>query len=839
MSTLKPVSPQDFSEIRWRGHWVWVPEEQPKVTSMFGGEPAGGRPESHGLFRKTFHLDRVPERAPARITADSRYVLFVNGHEVFRGPSRSQPRRQMYDLFDLAPYLKTGDNVIAVHVKYFGTTKSAWMPAVPNGTLGKTGVLAFEVDLGSQWLVSDETWKARKSDAWSAEFDPDAVFVTAGVPVEFFDASKAAPNWHAAKFDDGDWSRANVIRAVYLGTNGHSQPPTDPYGPLFPRTIAKLEGARVLPTRITLEQVQAAPNLTTQNPAQRVEDSALNHAAASSQHAAALPAEVVIPANGHARIVIDMGRIVAGFVQFSMRAPVGTVLDFGYVEDPIKSRSFFGAHGGSRYIARGENDEHGVFDPKGFRYAYVLIHGSASSVTLNNFAVQEYLYPWQAGASFECSDAALNRLYRAGIRTVQLNSWDSFIDCPTREQRSWVGDSVVHQMVHLATNADWRLAWHYLALGNSPRPDGILPMSVAGDVEFNAGFTIPDWSLHWVHGVYNLYCFAGDADKVKEFMPTIERVLRWYVPFQTQSGVLKDVVEWNLVDWSSLYTEDHSAILTAHWARSLREFAEMAAWLGENASQRWAEKLYTKAKSGFDIFWDEARGTYVDHVKDGVQQRAINQLAGALAIVSGLARAQRWPRIINAITDAKKLVVRSWAAGIGNPNATPEEMQARMAQQMQGIYEADWDVENEIVISEPFMSYVVHDAVAQAGMADHLPELYTRWLDFLVDGFDTIGENWGTGTHVHGWSCTPTKDLIFYTLGVTPAEPGYAKARIAPRLGRLAWAKGSVPTPHGLISVEANADSVTIDSPVPIVLDIAGQAPRSFPAGKHTHAIHP
>ena len=78
-----------------------------------------------------------------------------------------------------------------------------------------------------------------------------------------------------------------------------------------------------------------------------------------------------------------------------------------------------------------------------------------------------------------------------------------------------------------------------------------------------------------------------------------------------------------------------------------------------------------------------------------------------------------------------------------------------------------------------------------------------RWSQFLADGYDTIGECWGYGTHVHGWSCTPTKDLVFYTLGVTPAEPGYTAARIAPRLGRLAWAKGKVPTPHGLINVEA------------------------------------
>ena len=40
-------------------------------------------------------------------------------------------------------------------------------------------------------------------------------------------------------------------------------------------------------------------------------------------------------------------------------------------------------------------------------------------------------------------------------------------------------------------------------------------------------------------------------------MPTVERVLRWYAPYQTSGGVLKDVTEWNLVDWSSVSSRGH------------------------------------------------------------------------------------------------------------------------------------------------------------------------------------------------------------------------------------------------------------------------------------------
>lgn len=828
MST--PITPRDFPEIRWRGHWIWVPEEPVQPSRPFAANGNSSGKESHGLFRKTFRLEQVPDRAPARVTADSRYALVVNGQEVFRGPIRSQPRRLYYDLFDLAPYLRPGQNVIAVYVKYYGLPNAYWMPAPANMTLGKTGVLVFEANLGEAgWLVSDDTWKARKAKAWSDEWRSGLTNpVGGGIPVEVFDARRFPDRWRDADFDDGDWGAAQLVPAMHIGGFARTQPPTDPYGPLFPRPIARLGGELRRPASVRIEILAGQVDSAIGSPVRRVE-AAINLPVSATSLANTLPLTVDVSAGGAVRLVVDMGRIVSGHVEFEIDGPAGIVLDLSYVEEPItRAVGAFGTHAGTRYIARGERDRFQAFDSNGFRYAYVLVHGVPGRVTLKHFAVQEHLYPWQPGADFTCGDEELNRIFRAGIRTVQLNSHDAFLDCPTREQRAWVGDGVVHQMVHLATNCEWRLAWHYLTLGNSPRSDGMLPMSVAGDIEMGGGLTIPDWALHWVHGVYNCYRFSGDRDTIKSLLPTAERVLRWYAPYQTSSGVLKDVVEWNLVDWSSVSTEDTSSLLTALWARGLREFAEMAAWLEERSSQRWAEERYEKVRAGFEVFWDEARGSYVDHVKGGERRPEMSQIAGALAIVSGLAPEARWRRIVDTITDPTRLVVRSWTGG-GEGDYSLQKMQ----KQFQGIYEIDWDAEQQIVLAEPFMSYVVHDAVALAGRGDRLPDLYRRWSEFLANGYDTIGECWGWGTHVHGWSCTPTRDMIFYTLGVTPAEPGYGRARVAPRLGRLSWARGSVPTPYGLISVAVTAESVTVDSPVPFILDLDGRPSRPLPPGRH------
>lgn len=820
------VTPNDFSEIRWRGHWVWVPEEPIKPIGFLGATINPKAPEAHGLFRRQISLENVPERVPARITADSRYLLFVNGQEVSRGPIRSQPRRLHYDLLDLAGYLRPGENVIAVYVKYYGTSRSFWMPVTPNLTLGRSGVMVFEANLGAAgWLVSDASWKAHKSEAWDNLAKGDDL-ASSGIPIELFDARRFPNDWLNPDFDDSAWGQAQPVPAMHIGGFARTQPPSDPYGPLFPRPIAALTGDVRHPAHIQVNTLSGAIDPSDPSPVRRVAASLALPMTGTTQ-SAVLPLQVEADDTHVSRLEIDMGRVVSGLVTFEIEAAAGLTLELSYLEDALSdSPRLIQSHSGSRYTARGSNDRFQTFESYGLRYAYMLANGP---FTLRSFAVHERLYPWQAGASFSCSDAELNRIYTAGVRTVQLNSHDAFIDCPTREQRAWVGDGVVHQMVHLATNCDWRLAWRYLELGNSPRSDGILPMSVVGDIEADGGFTIPDWALNWIHGVYNAYCFNGDRSQIKALLPTVERVLRWYLPYQSSSGVLKDVVEWNLIDWSSVSVADTSALLTALWARGLREYAEMAGWLEEHSSQQWASQIYESIKAGFEVFWNEQRGSYVDHVVDGVQQPEMSQLAGALAIVSGLAPAARWQRIIERITDPTRLVIRSWTGGDQG-----EYAMEKLQKQLQGIYEPDWDVEQQVVIAQPFMSYTVHDAVAQAGMADRLPALYRRWSSFLVDGYDTIGEGWGWGTHVHGWSCTPTRDMLFYTLGITPAAPGYTAARIAPRLGSLSWAKGRVPTPHGLISVEVDQHGIQIDTPIPVRVELEGREAQELAPGRHS-----
>ncbi|VFA91132.1 Bacterial alpha-L-rhamnosidase [Nocardia farcinica] len=808
--------------ISWRGQWIGHPDEveAPAMYSQLSHAVKSG-PVRY-LFRREFELDDVPAEAWARLTADSRYLLLVNGEPVGRGPVRAQPRRLHYDDYDLAPYLRRGANAVAVLVTYYGEANSIWQPAAPNATLGGHAVLVLEASIGERELVTDESWRVRELAGWGIA--PLVGFHD--VPVEVFDARRVDQDW-VRRAVDAEWAVAAVVRAGHPGALARSRPPTDPYGALSPRPIGPLGGRTAAPVRHWLS-AEAGFDMIADHPVAQVGKFFAAFPDLDRTEVAAAVRFAATP--GAVRLVsVDFGRIVCGFVGFDLAAPRDTRVDLLFQEkavDPAVPRTIANITG-ARYIARGSADSFRAIEISGLRHIHFLVTpGGAGEITLSGIQVREHLYPIRGEAYFASSDLELDALYEAGRRTVTLNAADAYTDCPTREQRAWVGDGVVHQMVHLSTSTDWSLARWYLELADSPRSDGMLPKSVVGEMEYNGGATIPDWALNWIHGVYNWYRYSGDPDFLRARLPTVERVLRWYLPYRTESGVLTDVPEWNLVDWSAIFVTGTSSILTALWARGLREYACMSEYLDNRGNAEWARNLLSETAAGFEMFWDGDRGTYVDHVLDGVVQPAASQLAGAVAIVSGLAPRERWGSIADWITDPKRLVIRSWIGGDGGYD------DRKIADHMRGVQEITWDVHTQVVRAEPFGSYLVHDALAACGRAADVVHALRDWSVFLAGGYDTFGECWGWGTPAHGWSSTPTRDLVWYLLGVQPDLPGFASAVVAPAFGVVDEFRGAAPTSHGLLHVAVAGNSAVVDSPVPFSFRSPDGSVSAHPAGR-------
>jgi hypothetical protein len=392
-------------------------------------------------------------------------------------------------------------------------------------------------------------------------------------------------------------------------------------------------------------------------------------------------------------------------------------------------------------------------------------------------------------------------------------------------------------MVDLATSPDWRLARRHVALAASLRPDGMFPMAVAGDFEAADSTFIPDWPLHWVHALHALQRYTGDRELVARLLAPAECLLRWFLPFQERSGLLADVTGWVLIDWSAVSVAGTCAALNALYARALREFAEMAAWLDDHGRADWARRVHGAIRDGFDAFWDEARGIYVDHLLRGVAQRPTSEHANAAALCAGLVPEERVPRVAAALLDRARLVRASWL--LPGRTSAPEDgdMYGGAATLLTGPPPPWWDVEHQIVAAQPFFRYVVHEALTHVGRAAALPTLCRDWGELLERCGTTLSETWFGGSRCHGWSATPTRDLIVSTLGIAPAQPGFVRARIAPQLGDLEWASGAAPTPHGWISIEATRERIEVESPVPLDVHLpSGDVVRRAP-GRHRLAL--
>src|SRR5580698_6821506 len=87
--------------MSWNASWIWLPV-QSQMDNLYV------------YARKEFDCATVPKSAPAKVSASQLYKLYVNGRYVGRGPNPADPSYYYYDVHDLAPYLVTGRNVIAL-----------------------------------------------------------------------------------------------------------------------------------------------------------------------------------------------------------------------------------------------------------------------------------------------------------------------------------------------------------------------------------------------------------------------------------------------------------------------------------------------------------------------------------------------------------------------------------------------------------------------------------------------------------------------------------------------------------------------------------------------------
>ena len=134
----------------WEARWIWCEQ------------PTEGK-HDFVYFRKNFQLKSNSKPAYVYVTAEREYELWINGCFLGRGPVLSDPCFKRYDTYEVAKYLTEGTNCLSAIVYHDCTRFRMTSNAEARGFLCQ-----MDID-GKAVVVTDETWLAKRSEAWRGE----------------------------------------------------------------------------------------------------------------------------------------------------------------------------------------------------------------------------------------------------------------------------------------------------------------------------------------------------------------------------------------------------------------------------------------------------------------------------------------------------------------------------------------------------------------------------------------------------------------------------------------------------------------------------------------------
>jgi hypothetical protein len=747
------------------------------------------------LFRTSLTLAEAPEQAPIEITVDGRYVLFVNGVQIGRGPVRCSPLAQRYDTHDIAALLRTGRNIVAVLVHTYGvdtafheTVKGMWQPTFGEGGLWVDGPV----------VDTRRPWRCLQTNAWA----PDTPRVNHSLGfIEAMDANRLPADWTAIDFDDSAWDETRPLIARGGGPEStYGGLVVRPFPILVPRGVPQLEEAPVFAERIVWMRGQVSqPELAIEN---RIYDEVLTplppgavDAPENLLRADTAPTVVVTTDGLDTTITLDFGRIFTGHPMIELEALGGEMIEIACAERlpgewepaglaPDARITPFRVLGNDahlcRYTARPGAQRFERFEWCAIRYMQIVVRNAPRGLVIRRLGATASHYPVTERGRFSCSDPMLTKLWTLGAYTLRQCMHDAWEDCPSREQRQWLGDVTVENLAAWAAFGDSAApltAKFLVQVAESQRPDGLTQMFAPGDHKEN-GNLIPDWTLQWILSARDHWELTADQATIETIWPSVQKALAWFERLCGPRGLIVDMPYWHFMDWAGLGRQGEAAAINAQFAGALRAAAVLALVVGfERAAVAYAARADAIITALDASHWDERRGAWVDMVSPatGQQDQRISQHANAAMALWGDPSADRVARALARVTDPAR-ETRTPAPPVV-PVGTP------------------LDEAHGVVMANTFYGHFVGEALARHGLrAQALNQIRRRFGPMLEAGATTLWEAMSPYASLcHGFSASPTWFLSRHVLGVSPATPGFGRVRISPDLADLDHAEGVVP----------------------------------------------
>ena len=819
----------------WSGRFVWYGDERYPFHRFL-------------MARRGFRLPAAPRRARLAITAEDRYVLYVNGTYLGRGPARSDPRWKSYDTYDVSAVLQPGRNAIAVLAYHYGCQNNYSRDA----RAGLFVQLDAEAGDGTRTTIgTDGQWRVRPAQGWRR--DVGLVSVTVGV-TEVYDARADPPDWYATGFDDDAWEPAQVI-AEQMASWAYLEPRQTPMLQEVDEHPARVvEQGEIIELSRMAADVQVPERLAVEPhlPLQHARIDRPGNALAAGGEPALLQRCSYRPGDDPRQgvrspyLIFDFGRQVFGFPRLHLDGPAGAVVEMTYGPVLVAGRIMPMANQlryGDRYLMRAGAQVWQTFEYKQFRYLQVVVRGTDQPVRLHAAGVRAYRYPAERTGSFACSDPVLNALWQASIDTVDLHMEDGLVCDAARERRFWPGAGALGLYAVWAAYGDVALTdWHLRLTARGQLGDGLLRAWYPGTegryrgeqtadpltaTVFDDPKNYPTETLYFtiIAGDHQRYLGGSDAKRrlAAELYPRLIRAAGWFERQRDADGVLYQLPKEIFIDWMPHDMRGASFTLNVLYARFLAVLGDLAESLEEpDEAASWRAQAGRLREHLRASHWDDRRGLFVDSVFAGERSRTVSELSNGMALVFGVADERQTARIVAHLEQPPEDLLRTTPlilffvleglAAAGRTDLAVRIMRERYAPMMAATDAPTmWESWSMFVRERGAMARAESRFTTEPQFAS--PNPYSGELTGLV----------------HSSSVAPAWTLSRHVLGILPAGAGFARCRIAPpAVPDLRWARGVLPAARGPIGVrwQRRDAALTLQVDLPDGLDTEVVLPR-------------
>ncbi|WP_165822442.1 alpha-L-rhamnosidase C-terminal domain-containing protein [Paenibacillus montanisoli] len=790
----------------WRAKWIWLPENVGSADAS-----------SHDIvyFRRSFH---VPEGKACRlsidVSADSRYRLLLNGESVSVGPCKGDGSAYFYETIDLSYRLRSGNNVLAAKVVHFpyvmnsrnavSSPASVWRSDrgafLLNGELEDSdGSVIEPLHTGSgSWLALRDR---------SVRYQKETFTLFVGGP-ETVDGALVPHGWERAGFDDGGWSAAETVSDTHDGMWGAQMP-----WQLTARTIPALyeterKFRRIMRSGVVRGGVETVRNEVNEEPFSGVGVDLSEYAVSAGEtHWFELDAGALSTGYLQLRLAGGSGsevRLLCSECYEYPSAPGGK-RDKGIRDEWKEGKALYGP--ADIYAAAGTgvagNPEY--YEPfwfRGFRFVRLEVTAKSDPLTVIGLTYRDTGYPLEVTGHFACSDESFSPLWDISLNTLARCMHETYEDTPYYEQMQYTMDTRLQILYTYMVSCDDRLARKAIHdFHSSLLPCGLLQARYPSVIPQ----VITGFSFFWILMVHDHYIHFSDAALVARYRPTIDAILEWFARRVGADGLVGQLPEsyWQMIDWVEEWKELYGAppasrvgpltVINLMYADALQKAADLNAYTGRGCvAAEYRERVARINAAVRASCYSSDRGLF----RDGPSVQQYSQHPQIWAVVSG------------AVTGKEaEVLMRSMLADPGLPKAS--------------------------------IAYVhfLFRALSQTGLYGQTASLWDIWreqVDLHLTAWveDPVWQR----SDCHGWGAAPLYEFPAEILGITPAEPGFARIAVAPRPGTLQWASGAVPTSAGMVYVswrydDNNAFCLQIDAPpgVPVTVSLPDGSVTELP----------